>query len=110
MQSGLRKIGSFIAKENGQCARFEKETIAVLASRKRSDRMTMQDAQSEYFAFMGDSCGVVSIPTLSDIEKSIGECKSMLDYAIYRNDRNEISFWRRMIQTAKVQRRELLAT
>lgn len=72
--------------------------------------MTMQEAQSEYFAFMGDSCGIVSTPTLSDIEQSIEECRSMLDHAIYRADKNDINFWRRMIQTAKVQRRELLAT
>lgn len=72
--------------------------------------MTMQKAQTEYFAFMGNSCGVEPTPALRDIEQSIEECKAMLDYAINRADREEINFWRRMLQTAKVQRRELLAT
>ena len=72
--------------------------------------MTMQDSQVEYFAFMGDSCCAECEPTLSDIDQSIAECMAMLDNAIYRTDKNEISFWRRMLQTAKVQRRELLAT
>ena len=72
--------------------------------------MTMQDSQVEYFAFMGDSCCAECEPTLSDIDQSIAECMAMLDTAIYRTDKSEISFWRRMLQTAKVQRRELLAT
>lgn len=54
--------------------------------------MTMQDSQVEYFAFMGDSCGAECKPTLSDIERSIAECMAMLDNAIYRTDKNEISF------------------
>lgn len=73
--------------------------------------MTMQDAQAGYFSFMGDySCEAGLVPKLSDIEHNIEECKAMLDYAIYRADKNEIIFWRRMLQTGKVQRRELLAT
>ena len=72
--------------------------------------MTMQDSQVEYFAFMGDSCCAECEPTLSDIDQSIAECMAMLDNAIYWTDKSEISFWRRMLQTAKVQRRELLAT
>ena len=72
--------------------------------------LTMQDAQSSYFTFMGDSCCAELTPELDDVERSIEECEAMLDRAIYRADKNEISFWRRMLQTAKVQRRELLAT
>lgn len=72
--------------------------------------MTMQNAQAEYFAFMGDSCEPGPVPKLSEIEHSIEECKAMLAHAIYLIDKNEISFWRRMLQTAKVQRREHLAT
>lgn len=72
--------------------------------------MTMQEARTEYFAFMGNSCGVEPIPALSDIEQSIEECRAMLNCAINRTDKEEINFWRRMLQTAKVQRRELLAT
>lgn len=72
--------------------------------------MTMQDSETMYFAFVGESCGARSVPVISEIERSIEECKAMLDNAIYLTNKNEISFWRRMLQTAKVQRRELLAT
>ncbi len=72
--------------------------------------MTMQEAHAEYVSFMGETCVAESIPRLSELENNIEECKSMLDCAIYRADKEEISFWRRMLQTAKVQRREILAT
>lgn len=70
----------------------------------------MQDARTSYFSFMGDSCCAEFTPELDDVERSIEECEAMLDRAIYRADKDEVSFWRRMLQTAKVQRRELLAT
>lgn len=70
----------------------------------------MQEAQASYFSFMGDSCCAEFTSTLDEVERSIKECEAMLDCAIYRTDKDEISFWRRMLQTAKVQRRELLAT
>lgn len=72
--------------------------------------MTMQEARAGYFSLMGNSCQAEPTPELSAIERHIEECKSMLAYAIDRTDKDEISFWRRMLQTAKVQRRELLAT
>ena len=72
--------------------------------------MKMQEAQTEYFSFMGEACVVEQTPTLGDIDNNIEECKSMLDCAIHRADKEEISFWRRMLQSAKVQRREILAT
>lgn len=71
--------------------------------------MTLQDAQAGYFSFMGNSCCAEPPPELSAIQNNIDECSAMLLYAIDRADKNEISFWRRMLQAAKVQRRELLA-
>lgn len=72
--------------------------------------MTMQETRTEYAAFMGETCVAEPTPRLSELENNIEECKAMLNCAIYRADKEEISFWRRMLQTAKVQRRELLAT
>lgn len=72
--------------------------------------MTMQEAYAEYASFMGETCVTESTPKLGELEHNIEECKAMLDHAIYRADKDEIGFWRRMLQTAKVQRRELLAT
>lgn len=73
--------------------------------------MTMQDAQAEYSAFMSDDSCITELESgLSDIARNIEECGAMLDCAIHRADKDEISFWRRMLQKAKVQRRELLAT
>lgn len=71
--------------------------------------MTMQEAEANYFAMMGEPC-CAEPPELGDIDRGIEDCMAMLDYAIGLADRNEIKFWRRMLQTAKVQRRELLAT
>lgn len=71
--------------------------------------MTMQEAQLEYFKFMGDSCGSEPELNLNDIERNIEECKSMLYNAIYQTNKDEIKFWRRMLQTAKAQKREFLA-
>lgn len=70
----------------------------------------MQEANTEYVSFMGETCVAEPTLRLGEIENNIEECKSMLDRAIYRADKEEINFWRRMLQTAKVQRRELLAT
>lgn len=51
--------------------------------------MTMQEAQADYFSFMGDSCGAEETLELSAINDNIAECQAMLEYAIDRTDKNE---------------------
>jgi len=70
---------------------------------------TIQKAQENYFSFMGGTCCVDTQPELCDLERNIEECEAMLNNAICRTDKTEINFWRRMLQAAKVQRREILA-
>lgn len=72
--------------------------------------MTLQDAEHLYGEIFGETCPVEDSTSLSDIERSIEDCAAMLDYSLETADKNEIKFWRRMLQKAKVQRRELLAT
>lgn len=44
---------------------------------------------------------------LLDIERSINECHGMIDHFIALGNRDEIRYWRRVLQDCKVKKRNL---
>ena len=71
---------------------------------------TLQEQRKLYVSMFGESCPETLKCSLKEIEDAIDDCKAMLDEAIDRSDKNEISYWRKMLQENKVQRREILST
>lgn len=82
---------------------------------KKRQKDTLQAERKFYAAFMGDqpSCcyenSVEDSATIEDLDEAIADCNAMLQYSIDLNDKNEISYWRKLLQENKVQRRMLTA-
>lgn len=81
-----------------------------MASKKPKN--TLHERMQSYAAIFGEDscCPAQNISSIEEIDQAIGECKAMLYEAIERSDRQEISFWRKMLQENKVQKREMLST
>ena len=47
---------------------------------------------------------------LEEITKQINECYAMIDHFIQLKNNEEIAYWRRMLQNAKLYKRRLLNT
>ena len=47
---------------------------------------------------------------LSEITKQINECYAMIDHFIQLENKEEIAYWRKMLQNAKLYKRRLLNT
>lgn len=78
---------------------------------KKLHKQTLQSQRNFFSAFYGDGfceCSVEERGSLEEIEMAIEECKMMLQESIDRNDKDEIFYWRKMLQENKVNRRELL--
>lgn len=73
---------------------------------------TLHERMRIYTAIFGEDncCPEQNISSIKEIDQAIGECKAMLYEAIERSDKQEISFWRKMLQENKVQKREMLST
>lgn len=72
---------------------------------------TLESQRKFYAAIFGEECCPIQTNfNINDIEDAIAECEAMLCEAIHRSDKDEISYWRKLLQENKVQRRELLST
>ena len=78
--------------------------------RENSQKVTLQEQRDFYSAIFGDSCPAHNNVSIEEVDSAIADCKAMLDYAIDRSDKTEISYWRRLLQENKVYRREILNT
>lgn len=79
--------------------------------KKCNYKMTLQLQRELYADLFGDeSCGVEQNTTVQQIDDGIDNCIAMIDYSIDLGDKEEISFWRKMLQENKVQRRKMLTT
>lgn len=60
---------------------------------------------------MGDEtlCCDENEATIEELDEAILNCTAMLQYSIDLNDKNEIAYWRKLLQENKVQRRMLTA-
>lgn len=45
--------------------------------------------------------------TEEECQQSVNECYAMLQYSLDRQDKDEIAFWRKMLQRAKVEKRSI---
>ena len=73
--------------------------------------MILQKRQQFISDFYGEDCCCKEEKlSLDDINRNIMECNAMLQHFIDLSDKKEIAFWRKMLQMAKVQRREYLNT
>ncbi len=73
-------------------------------------KTSLQDAEKAYFDMMGEApCFTPASISIEELDTNIQECHAMLSHAITTSDKSEIAFWRKMLQQAKMQRRELLA-
>lgn len=76
---------------------------------KDKGKVTLQDMRNFMSDFYGDGyCDCEDNASVEEIDEAIADCKMMLQESIDRADKEEISFWRRMLQENKVSRRELL--
>lgn len=78
----------------------------------KKPKNTLHERMQHYTAIFGEDscCPKENKCSIEEINQAIGECKAMLYEAIERSDRQEISFWRKMLQENKVQKREMLST
>lgn len=74
-------------------------------------KQTLQSQRDFYAAFMGDEscCCAESIGMIEELDEAIADCNAMLQYSIDQDDKNEISYWRKLLQENKVLRRMLTA-
>lgn len=70
----------------------------------------LQQSEEFYKAMFGEECCPEDENvTLQELDDAINDCKAMLDYSIDLNDKSEISFWRKLLQKNKMQRRLLVS-
>lgn len=69
---------------------------------------TLQQQRDFYRDLMGETgCPEIINVSKEEIEKSIVVCRCMLQYSIDHHMKEEISYWRKLLQENKVQRRML---
>ena len=78
---------------------------------KKKQKNTLQSQRDFYTALMSDEtpCCAIEESTIEELDEAIADCIAMLQYSIDQNDKNEISYWRKLLQENKVQRRMLIA-
>lgn len=70
----------------------------------------LQQSEEFYNAMFGEECCHEDENiTLQELDLAINDCQAMLDYSIDLNDKSEISFWRKLLQKNKMQRRLLIS-
>ena len=73
-------------------------------------KQTLQSQRDFYFAFMGESpCYDDHPATIEELDEAINDCYAMLQYSIDHDNREETSYWRKLLQENKVQRRMLVS-
>lgn len=73
-------------------------------------KVTLQQQRDFYSELMGEQpCPESEKNSKEELDEAILDCQSMLLYSIDRNDKEEIAYWRKLMQENKVQRRMLTA-
>lgn len=76
---------------------------------KKKHRQTLQSQRDFYSALFGEEvCGGAQSAMIEELDDAIIDCMAMPQYSIDHNDKNEISYWRKLLQENKVRRREKL--
>lgn len=72
-------------------------------------KRTLREERDFYSDFYGDEyCGIEQETDLDELDIAIDECIGMLWDSIDQNNKEEIHFWRKMLQENKVMRRKLI--
>lgn len=68
-------------------------------------------AQREFIsALFGEECPEPEEEcSISDLDEAIADCEAMVRYSIDSNNKEELSYWRKLLQENKVLRRQLLS-
>lgn len=73
-------------------------------------KVTLQQQRDFYSAFMGEElCSDQKEVSKEQLDEAISDCQSMLLYSIDHNDKEETSYWRKLLQENKCKRRMLTA-
>ena len=73
-------------------------------------KVTLQQQRDFYSAFMGEEfCPEQEEISKEELDNSILDCQFMLQYSIDRNNKEDIAYFRKLLQKNKVQRRMLTA-
>ena len=73
-------------------------------------KQTLKQQRDFYSELMGDQpCPEPEEISKKELDEAILDCQSMLQYSIDQNWKEEISYWRKLLQENKVQRRMLTA-
>lgn len=71
------------------------------------NKKNILEAQREmYFLLFGDECPVEG-NSISDLDSAIVDCEAMVRYSIDSNNKEELSYWRKLLQENKVLRRQM---
>ncbi len=72
----------------------------------------IQSGEEFVRGFYGEDRSCEMSENLSETEwqQSINDCYSMLQYSLDRQDKDEVAFWRRMLQRAKVEKRSMASS
>lgn len=79
--------------------------MAMKNSNNSSDRAYDRDEMLLELVGGGCACASACESSQADYDDSIAEIESMISYSIYRGNEEEVRFWRRMLQKAKVAKR-----
>ena len=76
----------------------------------KKTKNTLQSDRYFYAELMGEPqcCGEAEA-TIEELNEAINDCYAMLQYSIDQKNKEEISYWRKLLQENKVQRRLLTA-
>lgn len=69
-------------------------------------KTTLQQQRDLYSDFMHeDTCPEQEEVSKEKLDEAISDCQIMLQYSIDRGDKEEVSYWRKLLQENKVLRR-----
>lgn len=74
--------------------------------------VTLQEQRDMYSKMFGDDkcCSdTTEIKDCSSYDDAISDCVAMLQYSIDQGNKKEVSYWRKLLQENKVQRRLLVS-
>lgn len=67
---------------------------------------TLMMQRKMYFELFEDTCPTEEY-SIADIDHAIADCEAMVRYSIDSNNKEELSYWRKLLQENKVLRRQI---
>jgi len=73
---------------------------------KKVSNNTLAAQRELIFSMYGETCSEEEYE-LSDLDSAIADCEEMVRYSIERCDKEEVAYWRKLLQENKVLRRQM---